>query len=82
MRKLKIFEHISLDGVVQHTTDENEFAYSGWTVPFRSPEGLTKLSVLYGETYDVLLGRRSYDILAPGDIRNCLLGHSRAARSS
>jgi dihydrofolate reductase len=64
MRKLKIFEHISIDGVVQHTPDENDFAYSGWTVPFRSPEGLAKLSLLYGETYDVLLGRRSYDILS------------------
>jgi dihydrofolate reductase len=64
MRKLKIFEHVSLDGVVQHTADENNFAYSGWTVPFRSPEGLAKLSVHYGETYDILLGRRSYDILS------------------
>jgi dihydrofolate reductase len=64
MRKLKIFEHTSLDGVTQHTADETNFSYSGWTIPFRSPEGLAKLSVLYGDTYDVLLGRRSYDILS------------------
>ncbi len=64
MRKIKIFEHTSLDGVIQHTADETNFAYTGWTVPFRSPEGLAKLGILYGETYDVLLGRRTYDILS------------------
>lgn len=64
MRKIKIFEHTSLDGVVQHTPDETNFQYAGWTVPFRSPEGLAKLSTLYGERYDVLLGRRTYDILS------------------
>ena len=64
MRKLRIFEHTSLDGIIQHTADENSFLYSGWSVPFRSPEGLAKLSVLYGESYDLLLGRRTYDILA------------------
>jgi dihydrofolate reductase len=64
MRKLKIFEHMSLDGVVQHTADENTFPYSNWSVPFRSPEGLAKLCALYGEKYDVLLGRSTYDILS------------------
>jgi len=43
MRKLKIFEHTSLDGVVQHSADESAFPYSNWTVPFRTPEGLAKL---------------------------------------
>ena len=64
MRKLRIFEHTSLDGIIQHTADENSFPYSNWSVPFRSPEGLAKLSALYGERYDVLLGRRTYDLLA------------------
>ena len=63
MRKLKIFEHTSLDAVVQHSADESAFPYSNWTVPFRTPEGLAKLCALYGDTYDVLLGRRTYDIL-------------------
>jgi dihydrofolate reductase len=64
MRKLRIFEHTSLDGIVQHTEDENSFPYSNWSVPFRSPQGLAKLGTLYGEKYDVLLGRRTYDILS------------------
>lgn len=63
MRTLKIFEHTSLDGVVQHSADENAFPYSNWTVAFRTPEGLAKLCALYGDNYDVLLGRRTYDIL-------------------
>ena len=27
MRKLRLFEHISLDSVIQHTPDENGFPY-------------------------------------------------------
>ena len=33
MRKLKIFEHISLDGVIQNTADEDGFPYPDWTAP-------------------------------------------------
>jgi hypothetical protein len=28
MRKLKIMEHISLDGVIQHSADDGDFPYS------------------------------------------------------
>jgi hypothetical protein len=37
MRKLKIMEHISLDGVIQQSTDNDEFPYSGWTTPLSNP---------------------------------------------
>jgi hypothetical protein len=41
MRKLKIIEHISLDGVVQTTSSpEDDFPYGDWTAPYRSPAGL------------------------------------------
>ena len=33
MRKLKIMEHISLDGVIQHSADDGAFPYSDWTAP-------------------------------------------------
>jgi hypothetical protein len=33
MRKLKIIEHISLDGVIQHSADDGDFPYSDWTAP-------------------------------------------------
>jgi hypothetical protein len=39
MRKLKIIEHISLDGVIQHSADDGGFPYSDWTVPYRTPAG-------------------------------------------
>lgn len=62
MRHLRIFEHISLDGVIQNSTDEDGFPYHGWTAPYRTPEGLEALTAAYGEGYDLLLGRRTYDI--------------------
>lgn len=58
MRKLKIIEHISLDGVIQVGGD---FAYGDWTAPYRTPEGLEKVLAMYGETFDLLIGRRTYD---------------------
>ena len=39
MRKLKIIEHISLDGVIQHSADDDDFPYSDWTAPYRIPAG-------------------------------------------
>jgi serine phosphatase RsbU (regulator of sigma subunit)/dihydrofolate reductase len=66
MRKLKIIEHISLDGVVQMTTSgpDDDFPYGDWTAPFRSPAGLQIVTEMYGKTCDLLLGRRTYDSFA------------------
>jgi dihydrofolate reductase len=61
MRKLRIFEHISLDGVIQASTDENNFPYSDWSAPYRSAAGREMLLARYGEKFDLLLGRRTYD---------------------
>lgn len=62
MRKLTIVEHISLDGVIQHSADDGDFPYSDWTAPYRSPAGRDAMVAAYGENYDLLLGRRTYDI--------------------
>ena len=62
MRKLRLFEHISLDGVIQHSADDGDFAYSDWTAPYRSPAGRDALMAAQGESFDLLLGRRTYDI--------------------
>ena len=62
MRKLKIIEHISLDGVIQHSTDENAFPYDEWTVPYRTAEGAEAMLAAHGEDFDLLLGRRLYDL--------------------
>ncbi len=39
MKKLKIIEHVSLDGVIQHSADDGDFSYSDWTAPYRTPAG-------------------------------------------
>jgi dihydrofolate reductase len=62
MRKLKIIEHITLDGVIQHSADDGDFAYSDWTAPYRTPAGRDALLAAQGESFDLLLGRRTYDI--------------------
>ncbi len=33
MRKLKIIEHISLDGVIQISDEDGNFPYGDWTAP-------------------------------------------------
>ena len=62
MRTLTIMEHISLDGVIQHTADDDGFSYSNWTAPYRSPEGRDAITAAQGERFDLLLGRRTYDL--------------------
>jgi len=62
MRKLKIIEHISLDGVIQVSADDGGFPYSDWTTPYRTPAGRDAVTAAHGERFDLLLGRRTYDI--------------------
>jgi dihydrofolate reductase len=61
MRKLKIIEHISLDGVMQ-SSGEDGFPYPDWTAPYRTPAGRDLLLAAHGERFDLLLGRRTYDM--------------------
>jgi dihydrofolate reductase len=62
MRTLKIIEHISLDGVMQSTADENNFPYADWTAPYRTPAGREAVMAAHGDKFDLLLGRRTYDL--------------------
>jgi dihydrofolate reductase len=64
MRNVKIIEHISLDGVIQHSADDDGFPYRDWTVPYRTPDGADAVAAAHGESFDVLFGRRTYDILS------------------
>jgi len=63
MRKLKIMEHISLDGVIEVGIPGagGDFPYGDWTAPYRTPEGFAKVAAMYGERFDLLIGRRTYD---------------------
>ena len=62
MRKLTIIEHISLDGVIQSSADDGDFPYSDWTAPYRTPAGLDVMLTAHGESFDLVLGRRTYDL--------------------
>ena len=61
MRQLKIIEHISLDGVIQNS-GEGDFPYGDWTAPYRTPAGRDAIMAAHGESFDLLLGRRTYDM--------------------
>ena len=65
MRKLKIIEHISLDGVIQApggSKEDGDYPYGGWTVPYRDPAAGKAVLAAHSEPFDLLLGRRTYDI--------------------
>ena len=66
MRKIRIMEHISLDGVIQAPggpeEDPNGFAYGGWAAPHDDPAGGEAIVAAHGDDFDLLLGRRTYDI--------------------
>ena len=69
MRKLIVAEHISLDGVVQSpgapTEDpSDDFRLGGWTVPYADTLIGEALQDLFSEPFELLLGRRTYDIFA------------------
>ena len=65
MRKIRIIEHISLDGVIQAPGGPKEdpgYPYGGWAAPHDGPEGGEAIVAAHGEDFDLLLGRRTYDI--------------------
>lgn len=61
MRKLKLIEHISLDGVIQVSDEDGTFPYRDWTAPYRTATGRDAMLAAHGERFDLVLGRRTYD---------------------
>ena len=68
MRMIRIIEQISLDGVIQAPGGRDEggddYPHGGWTVPYRSAAGGEAVAAAMGRSFDLLLGRRTYDIFA------------------
>jgi dihydrofolate reductase len=65
MRKIRIIEQISLDGVIQAPGGPNEdgdYPHGGWAVPHSDPAVREAIDAGHGEAFDLLLGRRTYDI--------------------
>lgn len=69
MRKLIVTEFISLDGVIQAPggPDEDpsgEFRFGGWQVPYNDEAIGRAVLDLFSQPFELLLGRRTYDIWA------------------
>src|SRR4051794_40291097 len=64
MRKIKVFAHISLDGVISPGDEDSDYSNGGWTAPYRTPEGAAAVAEAQGTQFDLLLGRRTYDLWA------------------
>lgn len=69
MRKITLLEYISLDGVIQAPGGPGEdsdagFAHGGWSAPFDDPILDEAVETVHAEVFDLLLGRRTYDIWA------------------
>lgn len=70
MRKVIVLEHITLDGVIQAPGGPDEdtsggFAHGGWIAPYADATLGTLLRRQMNLPFDLLLGRRTYDIWAP-----------------
>jgi len=69
MRKLIVAEQISLDGVIQSPGGPQEdpsgnFRLGGWVVPYADEAIGQALQDLLSQPFELLLGRRTYDIWA------------------
>ena len=67
MRKIRIFEHISLDSVISPGGPgeySDDYTHGGWMAPYRTPAGLEAVLEAQGRSFDLLLGRRTYDLWA------------------
>jgi dihydrofolate reductase len=69
MRKLIVAEHISLDGVIQgpggpEEDTSGQFRLGGWTVPYSDEAIGRDLQDMFSRPFELLLGRRTYDIWA------------------
>jgi dihydrofolate reductase len=65
MRTIRIIEHISLDGVIQAPGgpgEDGDYPYGGWAVPHHDPAVGDAVVAAHGEAFDLLQGRRTYDI--------------------
>jgi dihydrofolate reductase len=67
VRKIIIGAQVSMDGVMQApggpTEDPtNGFKSGGWVAPYRHPASGDELNHLFEENFDLLLGRKTYEI--------------------
>src|SRR5438105_14845975 len=69
MRKIIVGAFVSMDGVMQAPGGPTEdptkgFKFGGWEMPFFDQESREELDRLFKEKFDLLLGRKTYEIFA------------------
>lgn len=69
MRKLVALTFVSLDGVMQapggpEEDTSGDFKFGGWTFPYFDEEAGNVMDKQMGMPFDLLLGRKTYDIFA------------------
>jgi dihydrofolate reductase len=69
MRKIIVGAMVSMDGVMQAPGGPAEdptkgFKFGGWVMPYFDQEFSEELDRLFKETFDLLLGRKTYEIFA------------------
>jgi len=68
MRKIRIIEQVSLDGVIQAPGGGDEggddYAHGGWAMLYADTAIVEAIVAAQGRSFDLLLGRRTYDIFA------------------
>ena len=69
MRKLIVLTFMTLDGVMQAPGGPEEdpsegFKFGGWSVPYFDEAGDKVMAEQMGHPFDLLLGRKTYDIFA------------------
>ncbi|HKU95870.1 MAG TPA: dihydrofolate reductase family protein, partial [Vineibacter sp.] len=69
MRRIIVATFASLDGVMQapggpHEDPTGGFTLGGWTAPYFDEALGASLGAIFGRPFDLLLGRKTYDIFA------------------
>src|SRR5215213_7299531 len=69
MRKITVCSHSSMDGAIQAPGGTNwdssrGFKFGGWAMPFFDQVGGEEIDRLFKEEFDLLLGRKTYEIFA------------------
>ena len=69
MRRIVVATFVSLDGVMQAPGGPDEdptggFAFGGWTAPYFDAALGGAMGEIFGRPFDLLLGRKTYDIFA------------------
>jgi dihydrofolate reductase len=69
MRKIIVGAQVSLDGVMQAPGGPSEdptngFKFGGWSMPYFDEVGGEEIDRLFKEKFDLLLGRKTYEIFA------------------